>query len=245
MVKHVICERGSEMASPVYIQIHNQIKQEIENGKWQVGAKIPAERELALSFGVSRMTLRQAIQTLVDEGILERHVGSGTFVANRKVQEKMSGVTSFTDLMIAAGKVPSSKTISYHITTPSESETELLELKPDVKVLRMERIRYGSGVPICFEIATVPANLINNFSKEEITTSLYKALEKKANLFPGRAIQTVSAMSASERIAEYLGIKRGAALLRLRQLSYLQDGRPFEYVHTQYVGDRFEFVLEK
>lgn len=233
------------MASPVYIQIHNQIKQDVENGKWRVGQRIPAERELAEQFEVSRMTLRQAIQTLVDGGILERHVGSGTFVANRKVQEKMSGVTSFTDLMLSAGKTPSSKTISYHVTTPSQSEIERLQLKKDQKVLRMERIRYGSDMPICYEVTAVPADLIEDFSKEEVTSSLYKTLEVKAGLYPGRAIQTVSAMSASEKIAEYLEIRRGEALLRLRQISYLQDGRPFEYTHTQYVGDRFEFVLEK
>lgn len=233
------------MASPVYIQIHNQIKQDVENGKWRVGQRIPAERELAEQFEVSRMTLRQAIQTLVDDGILERHVGSGTFVANRKVQEKMSGVTSFTDLMLSAGKTPSSKTISYHVTTPSQSEIERLQLKKDQKVLRMERIRYGSDMPICYEVTAVPADLIEDFSKEEVTSSLYKILEVKAGLYPGRAIQTVSAMSASEKIAEYLEIRRGETLLRLRQISYLQDGRPFEYTHTQYVGDRFEFVLEK
>ena len=100
------------MSSPVYIQIHNQLRKNIEDGKWKVGEKIPAERELANEFSVSRMTLRQAIQALVDEGILERRVGSGTFVANRKVQEKMSGVTSFTELMQATGKKDASKTIS-------------------------------------------------------------------------------------------------------------------------------------
>lgn len=233
------------MGSPVYIQIHNQLRANIENGKWHVGQKIPAERELASEFGVSRMTLRQAIQTLVDEGVLERRVGSGTFVANRKVQEKMSGVTSFTELMHAIGKVPSSKTISYHFAIPSESEAETLKLDPGERVLRMERVRYGSQVPICFEIATIPAALIANFSKDEVTDSFYRTLAEKANLYPGHAVQKVSATSATEKIAEYLGIRRGDALLRMTQISYLQDGRPFEYVHTQYVGSRFEFVLEK
>ena len=100
------------MSSPIYIKIHNQLRENIEDGKWKVGEKIPAERELAGQFNVSRMTLRQAIQELVDEGILERRVGSGTFVANRKVQERMSGVTSFTDLMKSLGKVPSSTRLS-------------------------------------------------------------------------------------------------------------------------------------
>ena len=85
------------MGSPVYIQIHNQIKKDIEAGVWSVGDRIPSERELALEFNVSRMTLRQAVQTLVEEGILERQVGAGTFVARKKVQEKMTGVTSFTE----------------------------------------------------------------------------------------------------------------------------------------------------
>ena len=145
------------MGSPVYIQIHNELRENIEAGKWQIGEKIPAERELAAEFGVSRMTLRQAIQTLVDDGILERRVGAGTYVANRKVQEKMAGVTSFTELMQALGKEPSSKTISYHLTFPSQNEAETLHLQPGERVLRMERIRYGNQIPICYEAATVPA----------------------------------------------------------------------------------------
>lgn len=233
------------MGSPIYIQIHNEIKKSIEAGKWAVGDRIPAERELAEQFNVSRMTLRQAIQTLVDEGILERRVGSGTFVANQKVQEKMSGVTSFTDLMIAQGKTPSSKTISYHAGQPSMSESKKLELNDGELVLRMERIRYADKVPICFETATVPENLVKDFSKAEVTSSLYGTLEKKAGLVPGKATQTVSAMLASEKIAEYLSVKRGEAILRLRQVSYLQDGKPFEYVRTQYVGERFEFYLNR
>lgn len=233
------------MGLPIYIQIHNEIRRDIEAGKWQVGDRIPSERELSLNFGVSRMTLRQAIQTLVDEGILERRVGSGTYVANQKVQEKMTGVTSFTDLMLASGKKPSSKTISYHTMEPSLSEMERLKLDQDEPVLRMERIRYGDDIPICFEVATVPEKIVTGLEKTEVTSSLYHALEQKKNLQPGRAEQTVSAMLVSERIAEFLDIKRGEAILRLRQTTYLQDGRPFEYVRTQYVGDRFEFFLEK
>jgi GntR family transcriptional regulator len=229
----------------VYIQIHNKIRQDIEAGKWQIGDRIPSERDLAVVFNVSRMTLRQAIQTLVDEGILERRIGAGTYVANQKVQEKVSGVTSFTDVMIAQGKQPSSRTISYHVAKPSLSESEKLHLKDGAQVLRMERVRYGDSVPISFEVATVPYDLVKDFSKSEVTKSLYHTLESKGGYVIGGAQQMVSAMLASERIAEYLEIKRGSAILRLRQVSFLQDGRPFEYVRTQYVGERFEFVLER
>lgn len=109
----------------------------------------------------------------------------------------------------------------------------------------MERIRYGNGVPICYEVATIPAQLVADFSKEEVTTSYYRTLAERSHLYPGHATQKISATNATEKIAEYLDIKRGDALLRMTQISYLQDGRPFEYVHTQYVGNRFEFILEK
>lgn len=232
------------MGSPIYIQIHNEIKKKIEAGKWAVGDRIPSERELSTQFGVSRMTLRQAIQTLVEEGILERHVGSGTFVSRQKVQEKMSGVTSFTEITEAQGKMPSSRTVSYLITTPSMSESEKLQLSDEQKVLRMERIRFADNVPICFEVATVPYDLIKDYQREQITSSLYRTLEEHGILI-GKAQQTVTATCASERIADYLDIKRGSAILRLRQVTWLKDDRPFEYVRTQYVGDRFEFYLER
>lgn len=232
------------MGSPVYIQIHNQIKKDIEAGVWAVGDRIPSERELALEFNVSRMTLRQAVQTLVEEGILERQVGAGTFVARKKVQEKMTGVTSFTELMKEQGKKPSSRTVSYLVTTPSLSEMERLKLKDDEKVLRMERIRYADEVPICFEVATLPYSLVKDYERNQITTSLYRTLEESGRKI-SHAQQSVSAQVASERIAEYLNIKRGSAILRLRQITELGDGTPFEYVRTQYAGDKFEFYLEK
>lgn len=232
------------MGSPVYIQIHNQIKKDIEAGVWSVGDRIPSERELALEFNVSRMTLRQAVQTLVEEGILERQVGAGTFVARKKVQEKMTGVTSFTELMEEQGKKPSSRTVSYLVTTPSLSEMERLKLRDDEKVLRMERIRYADEVPICFEVATLPYSLVKDYERNQITTSLYRTLEESGREI-GHAQQSVSAQVASERIAEYLNIKRGSAILRLRQITELGDGTPFEYVRTQYAGDKFEFYLEK
>lgn len=122
---------------------------------WAVGDRIPSERELALEFNVSRMTLRQAVQTLVEEGILERQVGAGTFVARKKCR-KNDRRDEFYGVDGRTRQKPSSRTVSYLVTTPSLSEMERLKLKDDEKVLRMERIRYADEVPICFEVATLP-----------------------------------------------------------------------------------------
>ncbi|MBE9390263.1 GntR family transcriptional regulator [Vagococcus salmoninarum] len=230
---------------PVYIQIHDKIREEIESGKWKVGERLPSERELSITFGVSRMTLRQAVQTLADEGILERKIGSGTYVASKKVQETMSGTTSFSEIIIAQGKQPSSKTTSYFVTKPSSSEMETLQLKDEELLLRMERVRYADDVPICFEVTSIPYHLIKNYNKKEVTHSLYQTIIEHGEYKIGKALQGVSAMVASEQIAEHLDIKKGDAILRLRQTTYFDDGTPFEYVRSQYVGNRFEFLLEK
>lgn len=232
------------MGTPRYIKIHNEIQSRIEKGYWQVGQRIPAERELAQEFMVSRMTLRQALQTLVDEGVLERRIGAGTFVAQRKIQDKMSGITSFTELTRRQGKVPNSQTVSYLVTEPSLSEAEKLELAENQKILRMERIRFADDEPICFEVAALPFDMVADYRQSQVTTSLYQTLADDG-LRIGRAQQTVSATVASERIAELLKVKRGSAILMLRQVTTLKDGRPFEYVRTHYAGDRFEFYLEK
>ena len=234
----------TKSATPRYIQIHNQIKARIEAGEWQSEKRLPAERELAETFGVSRMTLRQAIQTLVDEGILERKVGSGTYVAEQKVAERALGMTSFTELMSATGRVAKTQTISYKMTSPSASEMEQLNLSENDEVLVMERLRMGDNEPILLERATVPATLVHGFSRHDLTESLYHTLAK-AGTKPGRAEQTISASLANERLSELLQIKRGDAILSVRQVSFDQNDRPFEYVRSYYVGERFEFKLAR
>lgn len=232
------------MQEPMYIQIHNKIKKDIENKKWLVGERIPAERQLAIDFNVSRMTLRQAIKTLEDEGILERRLGSGTYVANQKVQEKVSGIMGFTEMMTAQGKTPASQTISFRMVQPSLSEKEKLELADEEEVLRMERVRFADGVPICYEIASVPRSLVNNYTRDEITTSLYQVLENKGHVNFGHVEQRIGASIANEETARLLDIKKGEAVVTRRQVSHLDTNQPFEYVRAQYVAERFEFIFE-
>ena len=200
------------MAKPRYIEIHNQILSRIEAGEWEAQKRLPAERDLALEFDVSRMTLRQAIQTLVDEGILERKVGSGTYVAEKKVSERALGVTSFTELMAATGRQARTVTVSYKTTTPSASEMEHLQLSETDEVLVMERLRLGDDEPILLEQTTLPVKLVEAFTRSQLTQSLYATLEQ-AGINPGRAEQTITASLANERLSELLHIKRGDTIL--------------------------------
>ncbi|BDR57180.1 GntR family transcriptional regulator [Xylocopilactobacillus apis] len=233
------------MTDPAYIAIYNDIRKKIETNSWQVGQKLPSERELAKVYNVSRMTLRQAIQFLVRNGLLIRRVGAGTFVASKKIQEKMEGVTGFSELIRAQGKVPSLKTVSFVEGIPNDTEKQILNLSAKEKIVRIERIRFGDKSPICFEIAAVPMSFIDGSKKEEVTNSLYSTIKKNSGCQIGRAEQTVTAVLSNEKISRYLEIPRASAILKLQQVSYLDDDRPFELVIAQYVGDRFEFYLER
>lgn len=228
---------------PAYIRIHDAIKKEIDGGVWEIGQRLPSERDLADDYEVSRMTLRQAITLLVEEGILERRVGSGTYVASHRVQEKMRGTTSFTDIVRSQGKTPSSRLISYQRKLASEAEMQKLGLNKFDYVIRMERVRYADNVPLVFEVAAIPEKLIKGFQRTDITEHFFKTLTENGFEI-GKSQQTIYAKTASERVANFLSVSRGHALLALTQVSYFTDGRPFEYVHSQYVGDRFEFYLE-
>ncbi|MDG8323530.1 GntR family transcriptional regulator [Streptococcus pneumoniae] len=187
---------------PAYMKIHDQIKKDIDEHRWAIGERLPSERDLAEQFAVSRMTLRQAVSLLVEEGVLERRVGSGTFVSSTRVQEKMRGTTSFT-----------------------------------------ERVRYADQVPLVYEVASIPEKFIKDFKKEEITSHFFQTLQKHGYRI-GKSQQTIYARLAKEKIAHYLEVEKGHAILGLTQVSYLEDGTAFEYVKSQYVGERFEFYLE-
>ncbi|HEL0563691.1 TPA: GntR family transcriptional regulator [Streptococcus equi subsp. zooepidemicus] len=228
---------------PVYIKIHDAIKKDIEKEVWTIGSRLPSERDLAEHFEVSRMTLRQAITLLVEEGILERRVGSGTYVASHRVQERMRGTTSFTEIVNSQGRKPSSKLISYQRQLASDTEINQLHLEESDYVIRMERIRYADKVPLVYEVASIPEKFIKNVKKTDITEHFFQTLTSNGYEI-GKSQQTIYAKIASERVASYLEVAKGHAILALTQVSFFTDGRPFEYVRSQYVGDRFEFYLE-
>lgn len=230
----------------IYIRIHDEIKHQIETGVFEVGQRLPSERVMAEQFGVSRMTLRQAVTSLVEEGILTRYVGSGTFVASDRVREKMRGTTSFTEIIQNLGKTPSSKVLSYQKTKANEVECDKLQLKKGAQIIRMERIRYADELPICYEVASIPYRLIEDFAKNDIANHFYETLANAGKKI-GRSEQIISAKIVNKEIANFLSIKQSSAILALTQVSYLanSDETPFEYVLSQYVGERFEFYLER
>ncbi len=164
---------------PIYYQIQEWVKQLIEDGEWKPGDKIPSENELCDKFEVSRMTIRQAINNLVEQGYLYRKRGIGTFVQLPKVEQKLQGMTGFTEDMISRGMNPSSQLLSFRLVPATAKIADRLRIQEGESVYEVRRIRLADDEPIAFETTYLSPALVKDINEEILQQSLYEHLEKK------------------------------------------------------------------
>lgn len=231
-----------ELRVPIYHQLEEHIKQQIENEILKSGDLIPSEREFSEKNNISRMTVRQAITNLVKDGYLIRQRGKGTFVAGRKIEQKLHGLTSFTEDMLARGMTPSTKLLSFKVESPTKKIAEQLCINMDTKVYKIERIRLGDNTPMAFEISYIATSLVGELTEDIINHSLYKYVENQLKLPIKEATQFIEASIARKVDSQIFGIKEGTPVLLMRRYTTLENGQPFEIVKSIYRGDRYKFI---
>lgn len=227
-------------AAPLYLQLQQVIRDGIGDGKLQHGDAIPAERDLAIEYAVSRITVRKAIGGLVEEGLLTRRRGAGTFVAGR-VEKSFSKLSSFTEDMAARGKVASSQWVSRAVSTVSPEESMALGLSPGAPVFRFQRLRCADEEAMALEFSTVAGHCLPSI--DAVGDSLYAALERAGNR-PARALQRLRAVPFGPEHARMLGVNAGHAGLLIERRGFLRDGRAVEFTRSYYRGDAYDFVAE-
>jgi len=227
-------------AQPLYQQLQRALRGAIENGIIGPDDALPPERDLAEMLGVSRITVRKAIDELVDDGLLIRKQGSGTFVSNR-VEKNFAKLTSFSEDMRARGREPRSVWMNRAAGTVTPEESLTLRSSPGTPVFRFHRIRYADDAPMAIEYATVIASCLT--SLDEVESSLYEALERTGNR-PVRALQRLRAVLLTADQAKLLKAQEGDAGLLVARVGYLKDGRAVEYSQSFYRGDIYDFVAE-
>jgi GntR family transcriptional regulator len=228
---------------PLYLQLTRRIARAIDAGELQPGQSLPAEREMAAMTGLSRVTVRKAVQSLVEAGRLVQRRGSGTFVAPRveRVEQGLSLLTSFSEDMARRGKTVRSVWLNRAVQPPSPEETMALGLGAQDFVARLERVRIADGVPLAIERASLATSVLPDPAAVE--TSLYSVLAARG-LRPVRAVQRISATNLTPADAELLEVPPGAAGLRIERISYLPSGRVVEFTRSLYRGDAYDFAAE-
>ena len=227
-------------ALPLYQQLQRALREAIERGELGPDDALPSERQLATELGISRITVRKAVDGLADEGLLVRRQGAGNFVGSR-IEKNFAKLTSFSEDMRARGRVPSSQWLKRSEGAVTPEESMRLGLSPGAKVYRFSRLRFADDEPMALEHCTVAASALP--SLESVEASLYDALEKAGNR-PVRALQRLRAQLLDDEQARLLVAEPGDAGLLVERVGYLRDGRAIELSHSYYRGDTYDFVAE-
>jgi GntR family transcriptional regulator len=228
---------------PIYVQLKNYIKENIDNKTYAPGQMLPSEREFTEKFSVSRMTVRQAISDLVNEGLLYREQGKGTFIA-RNIIEKQAELLSFSQDMANRGFTPGSRLIEFSESIPNEFVREKLQLGPDERIYNIKRLRLADNMPMAIENCHLPAKLYPNLFKYNFERcSLYEIMKDDYGIKYSHAQQVIEVKKLKKNDALLLLEKENGYCLMASRTLFSDDNVIIEYTETGYHPDRYKYTM--
>lgn len=230
---------------PLYHQLYEILRNNILRREWKPGDMIPPESELIECYEISRTTVRQVLDMLVNEGLIYREQGRGTFVAHPTVEQGLVRIVSFTEDMHLRGFEPRSKVLFSGLIPASPEIAVKMQVESGEELARLDRLRLADGEPMSIE----ESHLIHRYCPgilegDYISHSLRLALERDHGIRLVRATQIIRAIPAPPHLAEPLSIQPNSALLFLERVSYSQQNIPVEFLRIYYRGDRYTLYNE-
>jgi len=234
-------DRGSVV--PLYFQIRENLLAEIRSGRLKPGDALLSEQQLSTQLGVSRMTARQALQSLCSLGVAYRQQGKGTFVSRIKFEINFRHVQSFTEQMRSLGLSVHSKVLSLGVAPAPPEIAAALRIAPQSEIVRLERLRMAATLPVAIEWSHLPHHLCPGLTAHVSPEgSLYETLGKHYGIRIQVADETVEVGLAEAEDARLLRVHKGSPLFLFTRVAYLADGQPIEYVKSRYRADRYKIV---
>jgi GntR family transcriptional regulator len=230
---------------PYYQQLYEILRGQILRGEWQPGDLLPSESELIERYEVSRITTRKALEELVNEDLIYRERGRGTFVAHPAVEQALVRIVSFTEDMRQRGLEPGTEVLAAGLMPAPEDVAEKLQVEPEEELARLERLRLADGDPMSIEESHLVHRLCSGILKHDFARNpLREALEEKYGIRLTHAHQVIRAATASRDLAEKLSVRSNAALLYIERISYTDTGAPVEFLRLWHRGDRYALYNE-
>lgn len=234
---------------PKYYILKQKIIQMIENEEVSEGETIPSEHELVAKYDISRITVRRAIDELVNEGYLYRVHGKGTFVKGNTYEQDLFSMASCTDAIIDLGLEPGRKLINQQIIKCDKQRARKLQISDNTNIFELHRVYYADGEALNTTIATLPYKYFKDIEKYDFgQESLYKILEEKFDVKITRATRTFEAMIAYGDVADYLEVDQGQPVLLFSGITYgILNGKevPVEVFKCHYRTDKFKFYINQ
>lgn len=228
---------------PLYYQLAGVLREQILSGRFATGDRIPTEAELVADYGVSRITVRQALASLEHEGLVRREVGRGTFVNEHRPFVGELRVEGSLDDLISIGLFTSVKLLSVRTVTASRDDADMLGVEPGSQITRCARLRYWHGDPYCHIVVDLPQEIGRRLTKRDFQGSILKALEERLKIHIRDAQQTVRASLADAALARLLETRIGAPLLSIDRVVMSDGGTRVERVRTHYRSDIYSFAV--
>ena len=231
---------------PLYYQIYRQLRQRIMSGDLHPGDRLPTEAQICAESGVSRMTARMALTQLVNEGLVVRQRGRGTFVAPPKATFHgfPSSLFSYTEIMGRLGLQAKARIRSQEVIPAPPSVAERLRIPVGSPVVRIIRKRYADTEVMSLEVSHYPHRRFPALAEQDLTDrSIYQVLDELYGTVPAYAEDTIELSVAGPYEAAELGVKEGIPLVLCTRVSYSEQDTPIEFTQTVHRGDRFRSVI--
>ncbi|MGH2457594.1 MAG: GntR family transcriptional regulator [Chloroflexota bacterium] len=234
----------NEVALPLHYRIREALRGEIDRSGMKPGDQLPTETELMARFQVSRATIRRGLGDLSREGLLYRRAGKGTFVAERRIELDLNGLTGFVEDMLTVGLKASARVLEIKpIVAPGEAAAKL-RLSEGDRVVRIQRVRLADEQPVSLDITYLPERIGARVAQEDLRIHpIFSLLEGHYGIALGAADYRVEAASADRFVARHLDVATGAPILLIERTSYAVDGLPVDYEKLYYRGDKLRYRL--
>lgn len=232
---------------PMYFQIKQEIIKAIKNGLYQTGDQLPTELEFCKELDISRPTIRQAFQELINEGYITRQKAKGTFVSKPKVEGFFfKKLESYNDEMAMLGLTPSTNVLLSEVEPAGEEISKHLKIHPEDRVFHLIRQRFADNEPMVYVHTYVPYDKFKNIDEEDFTnmkTSLYDLMKNKYHMPIAYVDRTIEANNATSDLCALLQVNEGQAVYTITTIAYNSDDEPTEYSIAKYRGDRNKFTI--
>ena len=227
---------------PIYKQIRDDLLQEIIQSNY-APMQLPTEAELCERYKVSRMTVNKALSMLVHEGLIRRIPGKGSFTNSKEIQKKFAEARSFTQDIVTIGSNPGSKLLSFETLLAKDSPdiARLFDLSEGEIIYYFERLRTADDIPLALTVTYISGKVVPDLPRKVLNSSLYDYLRTEKKIMPNCCDYEIRARMATKKEKKLLETKE-TALLVVKHKSYTQEGVPFEYNESVYLGSKFFYV---
>ncbi|MFA5912256.1 MAG: GntR family transcriptional regulator [Burkholderiales bacterium] len=229
---------------PLYTQIKEVLRMRILDGTYKPQEQIPSESEMMKSFGVSRITVRQALGDMQKEGMIFKIQGKGAFVSKPKAFQNIGQLQGFGEAMGRMGYETFSQLVSIKTLAAGRAVGAKLRVKDLEQITELRRVRYLNREPISLDVTYVPKAIGDRLAKEDLAhRDIFLILENDYGLSLGQAELQIEAMLADDSLSRQLKIEEGSPVLRIERLTFTASGQPLDYEHLYYRGDAFQYRL--